>query len=240
MPWPVAIFFTPDPHATLDPNSTYTLTARRIVNNETLVRVSATVQVVQPEFYFFGYGTYSIDLKAYTSYQIMVTQKPGRIAPADVVGVPVIGSAKGSAQCSGNGGSVHVTNASATVEAKFPYTASDVLIARASCPPTDQSPPEFNTSASEIFPTNRPIDVNTEVDGDINLHDGASVGSFTASADPSFEIDPSFPYADDFEIDYSPGFDTAVPEPSTWAMLLIGFAGLGFAGYRRSRNAFAL
>lgn len=26
-----------------------------------------------------------------------------------------------------------------------------------------------------------------------------------------------------------------VPEPSTWAMLLFGFAGLGFAGYRRTR-----
>jgi hypothetical protein len=25
-----------------------------------------------------------------------------------------------------------------------------------------------------------------------------------------------------------------VPEPSTWAMLLIGFAGLGFAGWRRA------
>jgi PEP-CTERM motif len=28
-----------------------------------------------------------------------------------------------------------------------------------------------------------------------------------------------------------------VPEPSTWAMLLLGFAGLGFAGYRRMRRA---
>ena len=26
-----------------------------------------------------------------------------------------------------------------------------------------------------------------------------------------------------------------VPEPSTWAMMLLGFAGLGFAGYRRQR-----
>ena len=26
----------------------------------------------------------------------------------------------------------------------------------------------------------------------------------------------------------------AVPEPSTWAMLLTGFAGLGFAGWRRA------
>jgi hypothetical protein len=27
----------------------------------------------------------------------------------------------------------------------------------------------------------------------------------------------------------------AVPEPSTWAMMALGFAGLGFAGYRRAR-----
>lgn len=30
---------------------------------------------------------------------------------------------------------------------------------------------------------------------------------------------------------------TTVPEPSTWAMMLLGFAGLGYAGYRRTRNA---
>ncbi len=28
-----------------------------------------------------------------------------------------------------------------------------------------------------------------------------------------------------------------VPEPSTWAMMLLGFAGLGYAGYRRLRRA---
>ena len=33
---------------------------------------------------------------------------------------------------------------------------------------------------------------------------------------------------------------TAVPELSTWAMLLLGFAGLGFAGYRGSRKTVAL
>jgi hypothetical protein len=30
--------------------------------------------------------------------------------------------------------------------------------------------------------------------------------------------------------------DPPVPEPATWALMLIGFAGLGFAGYRTSRN----
>jgi hypothetical protein len=33
---------------------------------------------------------------------------------------------------------------------------------------------------------------------------------------------------------------TGVPEPSTWAMLLLGFAGLGFAGYSRSKTRVAL
>jgi hypothetical protein len=32
-------------------------------------------------------------------------------------------------------------------------------------------------------------------------------------------------------------FVVGVPEPTTWAMLLIGFAGIGFAGWRRSRHA---
>ena len=30
---------------------------------------------------------------------------------------------------------------------------------------------------------------------------------------------------------------SSVPEPSTWAMMIIGFAGLGFAGYRRRKAA---
>jgi hypothetical protein len=32
---------------------------------------------------------------------------------------------------------------------------------------------------------------------------------------------------------------TAVPEPSTWAMMILGFAGLGFAGYRQARRSLA-
>ena len=32
------------------------------------------------------------------------------------------------------------------------------------------------------------------------------------------------------------GFLHAVPEPSTWAMMILGFAGLGFRAYRRKNK----
>ncbi len=40
---------------------------------------------------------------------------------------------------------------------------------------------------------------------------------------------------------FSPPGGSPVPEPSTWAMMLLGFAGLGFVGYRQAtkRNALA-
>jgi hypothetical protein len=43
-------------------------------------------------------------------------------------------------------------------------------------------------------------------------------------------IDP-FPFDNALQMEVD-----AVPEPSTWAMMLLGFAGLGYAGYRRARE----
>jgi PEP-CTERM motif len=37
-----------------------------------------------------------------------------------------------------------------------------------------------------------------------------------------------------------PPVNTAAPEPSTWAMILAGFVGLGFAGCRRSMKTAAI
>jgi hypothetical protein len=53
----------------------------------------------------------------------------------------------------------------------------------------------------------------------------------TAHIDPTIHIDPTFPEASQFELLESP-VGAAIPEPSTWAMTLLGFAGLAFAGYR--------
>jgi hypothetical protein len=30
--------------------------------------------------------------------------------------------------------------------------------------------------------------------------------------------------------------ESSIPEPSTWGMMLLGFAGLGFAGYRKAKS----
>jgi hypothetical protein len=43
--------------------------------------------------------------------------------------------------------------------------------------------------------------------------------------------DPSYQLLDNFQI-----LTTSIPEASTWAMMLLGMAGLGFAGYRKARS----
>jgi PEP-CTERM motif-containing protein len=59
-----------------------------------------------------------------------------------------------------------------------------------------------------------------------------TVGIILEGTDPS---DPM--YSVDFETPVIGGsVSPAVPEPSTWAMLLLGFASLGFAGYRRAKS----
>lgn len=67
---------------------------------------------------------------------------------------------------------------------------------------------------------------------------GSAPGTATTFLDPYLFLDPSL-VAQGYSIVVSDGIgndltlNAAVPEPSTWAMLLIGFAGLGFMAYRR-------
>ena len=65
-------------------------------------------------------------------------------------------------------------------------------------------------------------------------------GLASATFDPYFYVDASFPNSNQYSIIVSSGIGNApagsVPEPSTWALLLIGLAGLGFATYRRTRR----
>lgn len=47
-------------------------------------------------------------------------------------------------------------------------------------------------------------------------------------------LNPTQPGSPDF---FNIGLTSAVPEPSTWAMMILGFIGIGFAAYRQKRLA---
>lgn len=75
----------------------------------------------------------------------------------------------------------------------------------------------------------------------VTMHVTAVSSSTTLSTSAFATIDPMFSLSPDdavnFHLVYSPGLVTdissPVPEPSTWAMMLAGFAGVGFIAYRR-------
>ncbi len=59
----------------------------------------------------------------------------------------------------------------------------------------------------------------------------------SAYADPTFAIDdPAFANYTIVGVPAGPAA-AAAPEPATWAMMLLGFAGLGLAGYRKAKGA---
>jgi hypothetical protein len=67
------------------------------------------------------------------------------------------------------------------------------------------------------------------ITGALTAADLASVGITPTSTAPEREL---FTFNNAF---ITASIQTGVPEPSTWAMMLLGFAGLGYAGYRKAR-----
>ena len=79
----------------------------------------------------------------------------------------------------------------------------------------------------------------TDIPGGPATIDGSQTNGRWTFTDPSNDIvgitvsNGSAISSNSFEIAQ---IATSVPEPSTWAMMLLGFAGLGFAGYRRAKR----
>src|SRR5262249_28673817 len=101
--------------------------------------------------------------------------------------------------------------------------------------PDDYNHLTINTSTGEQF-TYDPVSAGVVPDGGDQsfakyVHFSLSPGDFITSV--VFESNGK----DAFEV--SNFSVSAVPEASTWAMMILGFLGLGFLGYRRSSKASA-
>ncbi|MGB7977099.1 MAG: PEPxxWA-CTERM sorting domain-containing protein [Roseiarcus sp.] len=98
-----------------------------------------------------------------------------------------------------------------------------------------------NTSGS--IPAFSPLDTfSTTATGVVQSFDTNSAGAFTATSPFSMTEEVVYTLQPNGEL-LNRGIGmvmTEVPEPSTWAMMLLGFAGLGFAAYRSSRTKIAL
>ncbi len=99
----------------------------------------------------------------------------------------------------------------------------------------------FSINYTKMFPINSPIEVQMIVSSQTDFEFGPSQAS--AFMDPMFSIDPSFLNADQFSIIVSDGIGNGngpvgggVPEPSAWALMLVGFGALG-AMLRARRSA---
>lgn len=89
-----------------------------------------------------------------------------------------------------------------------------------------------STTVSSLFYN---VDYLIEMNVFANAHPS---GTATAFLDPYLSLDPSL-VALGYSIITSEGIgnnltvNAAVPEPSTWAMMILGFSGVGFMAYRR-------
>lgn len=157
-----------------------------------------------------------------------------------VVGVNAIGVAT-TAALSAVGGAVSTADASATIEINAftgPPTNQNMIVAGASA--TDGYPDSHSFHLSQTFEqeTNSPFEVFVFGAADASAEEGSASGY--AYVDPYFYIPTSDPNYADYSISVSAGIGNSpmsgIPEPSTWAMMLLGVAGLGFAGYRARRQ----
>jgi hypothetical protein len=98
------------------------------------------------------------------------------------------------------------------------------------------TPASIASTYSFSADANLAIDVNMFV----NANTGAKAGNnASAYLDPYIYIDQSFANASEYSIILSPwvgNSPSVVPEPTTWTMMLIGLAGLGYGTFRRTRR----
>jgi hypothetical protein len=165
------------------------------------------------------------------------------IVPSTPIEVDITGTANISGSSTEHSGGTFFAEADATFTIKSPDFSNPNKLTysqRFTCSSLGNNPcGTKEIRASGLVPLGGIINLDLLVLAQTG-HSGEGTQDASAEIDPSIFIDPSFPNADMYEIMISPGVgnipgSSAIPEPSTWAMMLLGFAGLGYGGLRARR-----
>jgi hypothetical protein len=164
-----------------------------------------------------GLGQDGINISADTSFQVVAVKKKGKSPPVSISKIPVIARLHGTEACVNYNayGDTSVGLITTIVWAMIgppdqPYLYYNPTIT-CSVPSLAGKLQHFPADRSDFdMVVNTPLDVGfgISISGATayNLMNATHVDA-VAFVDPTFEIDPSFAYAGDFELQYSPGYE---------------------------------
>ena len=149
-------------------------------------------------------------------------------------GEAVFGTSILGANLSGDGSPADTYSASSTFD--FAYRGDLILglIAPLDGAPTDFQKIDFTVTVDGTEALTRSFTSLATADA-FFADDVLNLGPVTGVADVMFSYDLVAGGSGGYGMDLA--FGGAVPEPSTWAMMLMGFAGLGYAALRRARES---
>jgi hypothetical protein len=170
-----------------------------------------------------GSGT-ADSLDAYVTYFFAVNGPSNTQVP---ITIAANGSITQAATSSDNGATINFTTPSGTS-----------ALVNITCGKFDCSGKTFSLATPETINSNTQYALTLQVQLSANtVGNGLTSDSQSGRIDPMIGIDPLFQLENPlFNLVLSPDTGntiSSVPETSTWAMMLLGFAGIGFMAYRR-------
>jgi hypothetical protein len=183
----------------------------------------------------FDYGaSASVDVSSKLDYSFMIidTNNPSLSVP-----IPVSVLASGGMSFSGTGELANPLLSQFYVSGVLDDQLSNTILNGSLYP----GPTSWTDNNTYLMQTDLVYDVSLIVQADWTVYGGHGEGAGTASAfvDPTFALGSDVINPGQYSFVFSAGIGnapSAIPEPSTWAMTLIGFAGLGFARYLGPRK----